>query len=164
MLAAALLTACAPPAPRPVLTAPERAAPLPSLAYPLEGGGELALAAHRGQVIVLDVWASYCAPCRKSFPRLARLAADRPDLLVVGLSVDEEDPPVAAFLREVPAGFPIARDRTLSISTGPLRVTQLPTVLVIDRQGRIRLRIDEPTERDYEALPVLVDALRAEPG
>lgn len=152
------LAACA-GRPPPTLTPAERSPTAPALTYPLEGGGQLALAEHRGQVVVLDVWASYCKPCRKSFPLLGRLAADRPDVLVVGLSLDEDDPPVAAFLRETPAGFPIARDRALSISTGPLQVTKLPTLFVIDQAGRIRLRLDEPTEADYQALPGLVDTL-----
>lgn len=160
-----MIAACgAAPRPQPRLGPPETSATLPALVYPIEGGGELATAAHRGQVIVLDVWATYCKPCRKSFPLLDRLAAARPDVLVVGLSLDEEDPPVAAFLREVPAAFVIARDRTLSISTGPLQVTKLPTLFLIDRAGRVRMRLDEPDERDYDALPALVDELRAEPA
>jgi thiol-disulfide isomerase/thioredoxin len=137
------------------------AAPLPSLSYRLVSGPSWSSEAARGQVIVLDVWATYCQPCRKAFPKLGRLAAAHPDVVVIGVSVDEDDQVVDAFLREVPAGFPIARDPEQSVQSGPLAIQNLPTVLVVDRHGRIRLRA-EMAEADYDALPGVIAALQAE--
>jgi thiol-disulfide isomerase/thioredoxin len=157
------LAACGGPghrAPEPVPAA--AAAPLPPLEYRLLSGEPWTSTAALGRVIVLDVWATYCKPCRKAFPKLGQLAAAHPDAVVIGVSVDEDDADVEAFLREVPAAFTIARDPTWTVQSGPLAIHKLPTLLVIDRRGRIRLRRDEVTESDYDVLPGLVAALAAE--
>ena len=136
--------------------------PLPALSYPLLAGGTWSSASARGHVVVLDVWATYCAPCREAFPRLDRLAHDHPEVVVIGLSVDEADAEVQRFLRGVPVGFTIARDPTLTISRPPMQVVRLPTLIVVDRVGRVRLRRADATAADYDALPGLVAQLAAE--
>ena len=158
---ALLLAACgarAPHAPAPAAGAPM----LPALSFRTTTQATWTSESARGQVIVLDVWATYCKPCVKAFPKLSALAANRPDLVVVGISVDDEDQAVTKFLSEVPASFTIARDPTYTVQTGPLKIAALPTLLVADKQGRIRLRIDKMIESDYDDLPAVVDALRAE--
>lgn len=137
--------------------------PLPALSYPLLDGGTWSSAEMRGKLVVLDVWATYCKPCKDAFPRLGRLVATHPDVVVIGLSVDEADDVVRAYLREVPAAFPIARDRDLSIARAPMKVSELPTLIVLDRAGQVRLRRAEATIADYDALPALLDQLAAEP-
>jgi thiol-disulfide isomerase/thioredoxin len=159
------LTAAACGAPRP--QAPElipaaSAAALPPLEYRLRSGEPWTARAALGRVLVLDVWATYCKPCRESFPKLGRLAAAYPEAVVIGLSVDEEDADVEAFLRKVPVAFPIARDPQATIQSGPLAIDKVPTVLVVDRRGRIRFRGDELAESDYDVLPAVVAALLAE--
>ncbi len=70
------------------------------------------LARYRGKVVILDFWASWCAPCRRSFPWLneiqARYAGD--GLVVVGVNVDADRAAAERFLREVPAQFEIVYD------------------------------------------------------
>jgi thiol-disulfide isomerase/thioredoxin len=138
------------------------AAPLPPLEYQLRSGASWTSHAAEGRVVVLDVWATYCKPCRKAFPKLDRLAAAHPEVVVIGLSVDDNDAAVEAFLREVPAAFSIARDPKQTIQSGPLAVQRLPTLFVIDRRGRIRFRGDPMREPDYDSLPALVATLLAE--
>jgi thiol-disulfide isomerase/thioredoxin len=140
------------------------AAPLPALAYTLRTGEPWTSSSAKGRVLVLYVWATYCPPCRKSLPKLGRLAAANPDAVVVGVSVDEEDDVVEAFLREVPAAFPIARDPTQTVQSGSLGIAQLPTLLLVDRQGRVRYRREPMTEHDYDAVPGMLAALLAENG
>ncbi len=143
--------------------APARPTPLPALRYPLLDGGTWSSTEMRGKLVVLDVWATYCKPCKDAFPRLGKLAAAHPEIVIIGLSVDEADDVVRAYLREVPAAFPIARDRDLSIARAPMKVSELPTLIVIDRAGEVRLRRAEATVADYDALPALIDRLTAEP-
>lgn len=165
--ALAALPACGgtAPGPRTAHALPAASATsLPPLEYRLTDGAPWTSQAALGHVIVIDVWATYCKPCRKAFPKLGRLAASHADLVVVGISVDEEDATVATFLREVPAAFPIARDPKATVQTGPLAIRQIPTVLVVDRAGRIRYRAENLTETDYDALPDLVEDLLAEPA
>ncbi len=155
--------ACGAPAPaRPALVAADAATPLPPLSLRLLSGEPWSPAASAGRVLVLDVWATYCEPCRDSFPKLDRLATTYPDVDVVAISVDEEDAVVHRFLAEVPARFTIARDPEMTVREPPLGITRLPTVLVVDRRGRVRFRAEELPEERYDALPALVEELRAE--
>jgi thiol-disulfide isomerase/thioredoxin len=135
---------------------------LPPLAYSLLDGAPWLASDAAGRVLVIDVWATYCKPCRAAFPKLNQLVAAQPEVAVIGLSLDEDDAVVRAFLAQVPAAYPIARDPKLTVQTGPLRLTKLPTLLVVDRRGRVRLRAEDLQEADYDALPGLVSALLAE--
>ena len=114
-------------------------------------------------LLVVDVWASWCKPCRKGFPTLEALAA-RPDVAVVAISIDEDVAAIRAFLAEVPLRAPVAHDAGQTLTRPPLSIARLPTVLVVDAAGVIRHRIEEPTERDYAGLPALVDAVSAAPA
>ncbi len=77
-------------------------------------GDELNLTAHRGKVIIVDYWASWCAPCRQSFPWLNELQAKYGDrgLVVIGVNVDRDRQEAERFLRETPAQFQIVYDPT----------------------------------------------------
>ncbi len=158
------LAACGgrPPAP-PTLAPAASAEALPDVTFPTLDGPAWSSASARGKVLVLDVWATYCKPCRDAFPRLDAVARAHPDAVVVGLSIDEgDDEVVRRYLRDLAPSFAIARDPGLSITQPPLAITKLPTLLVVDRAGKVRLRRDEAVLADYEALPGLVDALSAE--
>lgn len=163
LVVALVLAACGgPPRPAASLIPAATAPSLPPLEYRLLGGELWSSRQTAGRVVVLDVWASYCKPCRKGFPRLDRLAAAHPDVVVIGISIDEEDADVRRFLSEIPATFPIARDPARSVQSGPLAIRSVPTLLVVDRRGRTRFRAEQTTESDYEALPRVVAALLAE--
>ena len=154
---------CGGPPPRALAPLPAAsAAPLPPLEYRLRTGEPWTSRAALGRVLVLYAWATYCKPCREAFPKLGRLAAAYPDAVMIGVSLDEDDDVVEAFLREVPAGFPIARDEERILQFGPLAMTQVPTLLVIDRLGRVRFRGEPMKEPDYDGLPGLVAAVLAE--
>lgn len=146
----------------PALIPAASAQPLPPLAYSLLDGAPWRSSDAAGRVLVIDVWATYCKPCRAAFPKLNQLAAAQPETAVIGLSLDEDDAVVRAFLAQVPAAYSIARDPKLTVQQAPLRLTKLPTLLVVDRQGRVRLRAEDLQEADYDALPGLVSALLAE--
>jgi len=162
-LALVVLAGCGAAAPAaPALVPNATAQLLPPTELGLRGGGTWASRDAAGKVVVLDVWATYCEPCKKAFPKLDRLAAQFPDVIVIGVSVDDEDAVVERFLTAVPAAFTIARDPTQQVQSGPLAITKLPTLILVDRRGRLRLRIDEATEAAYDHLPTLVAQLRAE--
>jgi thiol-disulfide isomerase/thioredoxin len=137
--------------------------PVSALEYAVVSGGTWSTASARGKIVVLDVWATYCKPCKEAFPKLSALARQHPEIDVVGLSVDEADADVARYLQEVPATFTIARDPQMTIAKPPMTITALPTLIVIDRAGRVRVRRDDAKSADYDALPALVAALGAEP-
>ena len=83
--------------------APDPLGPAPAFTLPLLGGGEIALEKLRGKLVVLDFWATWCAPCEVQMPILDALwrEAGGGNLIVVGISVDTDPPAqVAAWVAE----------------------------------------------------------------
>lgn len=136
--------------------------PLPELSFALLDGGQWTAASTRGRVLVVDVWATFCKPCLKAFPKLERWTTAYPGVAVVGISVDEEDEAVREFLATTPASFTIARDPTLSVRDGPLGITKLPTLLIVDREGVVRFRGDEMSVEDYDRAETVLAELMAQ--
>jgi len=106
----------------------------------LLGGQERRLADFRGQVVLLDFWATWCLPCKESLPFYARLYQELRDrgFSVVAVSTDENDGEVRAFLAERPLPYLVARDPGGALAAD-LGVQTLPTTFLLDRQGKTRL-------------------------
>jgi cytochrome c biogenesis protein CcmG/thiol:disulfide interchange protein DsbE len=104
----------------------------------LGGDGTGSLADHRGKVVVLNVWASWCPPCRSEMPLLQRtherIAAQ--DGLVLGIDSQDLSDDALAFLREERIEFPSLRDGDGEYADA-LGTNQLPETFLIDREGRI---------------------------
>jgi cytochrome c biogenesis protein CcmG/thiol:disulfide interchange protein DsbE len=110
---------------------------LPSLqASP--AGNTLKLSALRGQVVYLDFWASWCGPCKQSFPWMNALQQryGAKGLQVVAINLDEEASDAHRFLAQVPAQFRVAFDRT---SDTPKRyaIVGMPTSVLIGADGQV---------------------------
>jgi thiol-disulfide isomerase/thioredoxin len=105
---------------------------LPGLQGPVDSG------ALRGKVVFVDFWASWCAPCRRSFPWLNDMQAryGARGLQVVGVNVDRERADADRFLAEVPARFAIAFD---AAGDTPKRfaIKGMPTSVLVGADGRV---------------------------
>jgi cytochrome c biogenesis protein CcmG/thiol:disulfide interchange protein DsbE len=107
---------------------------LPRLGAP----GRASLASYRGKVVVLNVWASWCPPCRDEVPLLQRTQeriAPRGGM-VLGIDTQDQSSDALAFLKQHKATFPSLRDRDRSYGH-ELGVTGYPETFVIDRRGRV---------------------------
>jgi cytochrome c biogenesis protein CcmG/thiol:disulfide interchange protein DsbE len=125
-------------------------------------GKPLTLASLHGKVVLLDFWASWCAPCRKSFPFLDELQKrhSAEGLRVVGLSLEEDDEAVAEFLESVPVDFAIVRDP--SGKTGEAYgITAMPTSILVDRDGRIAARFEGGDTSVHEKIEAAVATILA---
>jgi peroxiredoxin len=94
----------------------------------------------RGKVVLLDFWATWCAPCVKSMPELQKLSDDygQRGLVVLGLSTDEAgEKKVRSFVTSKGIRYPIALDDGEPPAWLSYRVVALPAAFLIDRQGRI---------------------------
>jgi cytochrome c biogenesis protein CcmG, thiol:disulfide interchange protein DsbE len=110
----------------------------PAPAFTLVDGSQtLQLSSYRGKVVVLNFWATWCAPCIEEIPSLNQLQRELPQLAVLGVSVDEDGDAYRQFLTEHRIDFTTIRDpaRRISALYGTER---FPESYVIDRQGRIR--------------------------
>lgn len=115
----------------------------PPVSLPLlseEGSGEFSLASLRGKVVYLDFWASWCGPCRLSFPELEQLREELGPrgFEVVAVSVDEVEEDALAFLDELPVSYPVVIDSS-SETFDLFGVIGMPTGYLIDRAGVVRL-------------------------
>jgi peroxiredoxin len=97
------------------------------------------LASLRGRVVLLDFWASWCGPCRESFPFYNQLFDEygRQGLCIVGISVDEQASNVRAFLRRTPAKVRILHDPSGGVAAR-FAPERMPTSFLLDRNGLIR--------------------------
>ncbi len=119
----------------------------------------------RGQVVILNLWATWCAPCRFEMPTLAHLQQDYAGkgLKVVPLSGDgdEKFDDVKSFI-DVQEPLDVYVDSSLISRTRALEVSGLPATLIIDRQGREVARLDGEATWDTPEVKALVDKLIAQ--
>lgn len=108
-------------------------------AFTLNGDkGTISLSKLRGKVVYVDFWASWCVPCRKSFPWMNKMQAKYKSqgLVVLGINLDEDKSAAKAFLKQVPAKFTIAYDPE-GQTPGKYHVEVMPTSYLVDRSGNI---------------------------
>lgn len=99
------------------------------------------LAALRGKVVLLDFWASWCAPCRRSFPWMNDLQQRHAaaGFAVLAVNVDHDRALADAFLREVPVSFRLEFDPAGALAQR-FDVQAMPTSFLLDRHGQVRMR------------------------
>ena len=104
----------------------------------LEEGTTETIQAHKGKVIILDYWATWCGPCRKAAPSLERLRErfSKEDVLIAGISA-EDRPVVEVYERNNPATYPIWLD-TESAFSKVIGARSLPTFIVVDKEGKVQ--------------------------
>lgn len=135
--------------------------PAPEVSFTPEGGAATSLQAWKGRVILVNLWATWCAPCRKEMPSLAALQSEMgsKDFEVVAISLDRKGAEASgAFLKEVGA-------TTLKLYTDPttdtlnqFQAVGLPASILIDRQGREIGRLLGPAEWNSAEAKALIKA------
>ena len=141
--------------------------PLPPLAFQTLDGKEATMDAFAGKVVVLNLWATWCAPCREEMPSLDRLQArfaDQ-DVVVLALSVDRAGPERVRGSSTRSASSTCTSTATpKAAATRALKVPGLPATLLVDRQGREAGRVLGIAQWDGPAAVVAVERLLAEPA
>jgi thiol-disulfide isomerase/thioredoxin len=102
---------------------------------------DLNLAAYKGKVVYIDFWASWCGPCRQSFPWMKELQATKgkEGLVIIAVNVDQEKKLADAFLAEFSPGFKVVFDPAGKLAT-EFKVAGMPSAYIIDRDGKPRFK------------------------
>lgn len=111
---------------------------MPAFSLVKMGGGALSPADLKGSVVYLDFWASWCAPCKQSFPWLNEMQAKYKDkgLKVVAINLDQKTADAEAFLKDTPAAFTIAFDAK-GDSPSKFQVKGMPSSFLIGPDGTL---------------------------
>lgn len=143
-----------------------RAAEAPGVPVPLEaqrfpGGEPYALSQDLGKIVLVDVWATWCEPCRETLPLYQRLDASHGSrgLRVYALSVDADPRGIPAFLDELQVKLPVLLDPEGRAAENVLHLQRVPSTYLFDRRGALRhvhtgvgLQLESEVRAQVEAL------------
>lgn len=154
-----MLTLAAQPAAATTLSPSAIPRPVPELAFKAASGEATSLRAFRGRVVLLNVWATWCVPCRIEMPTLDRLQASLggETFIVLALSVDRGGVErIRPFFAEIGiANLDIYVDPTAR-AVRTLGIPGLPTTLLLDRDGQELARVVGPAEWDSEDIQAVI--------
>lgn len=102
-------------------------------------GSNLRLEEYRGQVVLINFWASWCGPCRQEMPLLDRLHQRYVDtgFAVLGINVEGEEAPARELIDRIPVTFPVLIDEGQLVSE-LYKLEAMPSTVVVDRDGVVR--------------------------
>jgi cytochrome c-type biogenesis protein len=134
--------------------------PVPAYATVSLEGDSVSLAKQRGKVVLLNIWATWCHPCRDEIPELRAIHAKYRDrgLELIGVSIDTDgtDEAIHTFMREFQMTYPIWRDPDERISTQFLAIG-VPATYLIDKRGVLRWRKTGPIAPNDTSLSAAIE-------
>jgi thiol-disulfide isomerase/thioredoxin len=141
-------------------SAPGHRKAAPDLSGTTLTGAKLDLASLRGKIVVVNFWASWCAPCRAETPNLVQLAVEKPNIAFLGVDKEPEASPGLAFVRDDKVPYPSILDENGTLAAHWPVAVGLPTTFVLDPKGDIAARFTAPVTTD--TLGPVLDKVAAE--
>ena len=119
--------------------ATDAAAPAPTFTLASRTGGQVSLADLKGQVVMINFWASWCGPCRQEMPLLDQMYKRYSPLgfTLLGVNVEANSKDAEKLLANVPVSFPVLFDKENKVSK-MYDVNAMPSTVFIDRKGNVR--------------------------
>jgi peroxiredoxin len=127
----------------------------PDFALPSMAGSNHRLSEHRGEVVAVVFWASWCGDCRRELERFERLwqTYGNVGFVVLGVNLDDDPARARALADAAGIGYPVLSDPGKDVAR-TYRVDDLPLIVLIDRHGVVRARHDALDEREERGLMV----------
>jgi len=124
----------------PALGASSTSGPAPQFTLDARGGSKISLSQYKGQVVMLNFWASWCGPCRQEMPLLENIYKkyNKMGFTLIGVNVEPDSKAAEGFLKETPVSFPVIYDKDSTVSKA-YDVSGMPSTVIIDRKGNIRV-------------------------
>ena len=117
---------------------------VPPFSFQTLDGKNYSISDFKGKTILINFWATWCAPCVVEFPKLIALAKQNPDIVIIGLSSDIDDAKIIRFLDKNPDNLPnflISRDQKRKITADVFQTYKLPETVIISPSGKIVKKI-----------------------
>ena len=124
----------------PALAGSSPAAPAPAFTLAARGGQDVSLAQYKGNVVMINFWASWCGPCRQEMPLLESIYKkyNKMGFTMIGVNVEPDSNAANDWLKATPVSFPILYDRDSKVSK-LYDVAGMPSTVIIDRSGKLRV-------------------------
>jgi peroxiredoxin len=145
------------------LIRPARTKAAEDFSLPMPGGGTFKLSEHRGKVVMINFWATWCPPCLEEMPAMERLFRKQKDtgFTLVAVSVDTDGAKISPFVSEHKLTFPIALDPKMDLANG-YAVRALPSSFLVGRDGNLAALAIGPRHWDGDAALSVVEGLAAQ--
>lgn len=134
--------------------------PMPDAELPLLNGKMVKLSSYRGKVLFVNLWATWCAPCKDEMPSMEKLyqAVKAPNFEMLAVSIDKEGKKVVEpFVKELGLTFPVLLDPQ-QVLAPQLKITGVPETFLVSPEGIILHHLVGPAQWDR---PEIIDALRS---
>jgi thiol-disulfide isomerase/thioredoxin len=114
--------------------------PAPPFALASRSGASVSLGQYKGQVVMLNFWASWCGPCRQEMPLLEGIYRkyNKMGFVLLGVNVEPDSQAANEWLKQTPVSFPILYDKDSKVSK-LYDVAGMPSTVIIDRSGKLRM-------------------------
>jgi thiol-disulfide isomerase/thioredoxin len=124
----------------PASNAASGSGPAPQFTLDSRAGSKISLAQYKGQVVMLNFWASWCGPCRQEMPLLENIYKkyNKMGFTLIGVNVEPDSKAAEGFLQQTPVSFPVIYDKDSTVSKA-YDVSGMPSTVIIDRKGNIRV-------------------------
>ncbi len=156
LIPALCLLAQAADVPKPGASAPDFS--LPALR---QGEKPVSLNSLAGKVVLVDFWASWCPPCAKSLPHLARLRGVHPGLTILAVTIDENRQKALDFLDKQDHSLVYLHDAKHTVAEA-YGLGGMPSLIIVDRKGVLRYRHDGYSESDMQEIEAEIAAVMGE--
>jgi cytochrome c biogenesis protein CcmG, thiol:disulfide interchange protein DsbE len=151
--------------PIPIVSEKKSGEEFPSFSFTDINGKDHKSDQYTGKIILLNFWATWCAPCIIEFPKLIKLAEDNPDIILIALSSDINDEKIKQFLKKNPItqkNIIVARDPKRKITTDIFKTYKLPETIIVSPSGEIVKKVLGDIEWNGQEIKQFLDNLRKE--